>query len=569
MDLIKKGREITQTIRNVARLKEIITVFARNGLDEFVIKSGLHKVVPNFVFPKSRITKAMEEVGDAPWAGVIGYRLRRSFEDLGPSFVKIGQLLSTREDILPAAFIDEMKILRDQAKGIEFSEVKKIIKDSLGKEINEVFERFDEDPIGKASIGVVYKAKLKDGDEVVVKIRRPNIQHKIQVDISIVQFMVDRMEKASEEFKLLGVSRAVRDFGSSLTKELDFRVEALNGSKLRENLKVLDKDNVFHIPKVYEDYTRSDILVMEFLDGIPFSDSEGIKPVLDVVEEKLQYGTNIFIKTLLKDGFFHADLHGGNFFLLPNNKIGLIDFGLVGHLSKKGRSSLIVILYSLITHNYENLIYEFLDVAEYEEIPDIDMLIRDTKETLSPFVGLTVQQIDMTQLFNKIVANLLQHKIYLPSDWFVVFRAMITLDGVGKSLDIDVDIFTMIDNNLNDVIKDVYSKESLIEDSLLTGRDILNSVRMLPRHLRWFTKEISKNNYAFKLNLSGHEQSISEVKNSIVFMGHTFLAGLFFLGGVLVVENQSIGMWYQISKMTWIFWFIAISLFFLGRKALR
>lgn len=569
MDLIKRGREITQTIRNVSRLKEIITVMAVNGLDEFIIKSGLHKFVPNFVFPKSRISKAIDEVANSSWAAAVGYRLRRSFEDLGPSFVKIGQLLSTREDIFPEEFINEMKVLRDQAKGIDFSEVKAIIENSLGKSVEEIFNTINEKPIGTASIGVVYKAELKDGTPVVIKVRRPGIKKTIQIDMSIVEFMVGRMEKVSEEFRLLGVSRIVRDFGSGLARELDFRVEALNGSKLKENLKVLDKESVFHIPHVYDEFTSEEVLIMEFLNGTPFSNSEKIKPNIDIVQDRLEYGINIFIKTLLKDGFFHADLHGGNFFLLDENKIGLIDFGLVGHLSKKGRSSLIVILYSLLSNNYENLIYEFLDVAEYEEIPDIDALIRDTKETLSPFVGLTVAQIDMTQLFNKVVTNLLKHKIYLPTDWFVVFRAMITLDGVGKSLGIDIDIFTIIDKNLNDVVRDVYSKESLLEDSLLTGRDILNSVRMLPRHLRWFTKEISKNNYAIGLNLTGHEPSISMVKNAIIFFGHAFMSGLFFIGGVMVIGDNSIGMWKNISYFSIFFWLLSVVLFFLGRRALK
>ncbi len=569
MDLIKTGRGLTQTIKNMTRLKEITTVLAVNGLDEFVIKSGLHKIVPNFVFPKSRINKAMEEVADASWPAVIGYRLRRSFEDLGPSFVKIGQLLSTREDIFPKAFIDEMKLLRDQAKGIDFNEVERILERALGNDPKKVFRKIHQNPIGTASIGVVYKATLVSGENVVLKVRRPGIGPIIETDMNIVQFMVERLERASQEFKLLGVSRIVRDFASSLNKELDFRVEALNGAKLRDNLKALDKEAVFHIPKVYDEYTREDLLVMEFLDGTPFSHSEKIKPNLSLVQSRLEYGINIFIKNLLKDGFFHADLHGGNFFLLEGDKIGLIDFGLVGSLSKKGRSSLIVILYSLVTNNYENLVYEFLDVAEYEEIPDIDALIRDTKETLSPFVGLTVQQIDLTQLFNRIVTNLLHHKIYLPTDWFIVFRAMITLDGVGKSLGMDIDIFRIIQTNLNDVIKDVYSKESLIEDSVLTGRDVLNSVRMLPRHLRWFTKEVSKNNYAFKMQLSGHEDSINHIKNAIVFFGHTLLASFFFIGGVLVLENQALGEFYNISKLAWIFWFFALLVFFQGQRSLN
>lgn len=559
MDLVKKGLEFSQTIKNVSRFREIITVFARNGLDEFVIKSGLHKIVPNFVLPKTRISTALEENSSKSWGGIVGYRLKKSFEELGPSFVKIGQLLSSREDIFPEEFIDQLKPLRDQVKGIDFSEVEQALNESLGKNYKDIFESVDKNPIGNASIGVVYKAKLKSGEDVVLKVRRPNIKSIIETDMSIVQFIVSRLEKVSEEVKYLGVSRIVRDFSTSLKKELDFKVEALNCDRLKENIESRKEGKeLFHLPKIYHQYTSEDLLVMEFLDGVPFSDSEKVKEHMDVIQAKLEKGVHLFIKSLLSDGFFHADLHGGNFFLLKDEKIGLIDFGLVGHLSKKSRTSLIVILYSLITHNYENLVFEFLDVAEYDDVPDVDELTRDIRDTLSPYVGLTVQQMNLTELFNKSVSTLLKHKIFLPREWFIVFRAMISLDGVGKSLNMDLDIFSIIDDNLGDVLKDVYSKESLLEDSLLTGRDLINSLRIVPRHIRWFVKDFAKNNYSLKIVHSGHEAPINDLKNAIVFFGHTFLAGLFLLSGVFLIDNTAVGMWYGMSKLTFVFWTFAL-----------
>ena len=263
---------------------------------------------------------------------------------------------------------------------------------------------------------------------------------------------------------------------------------------------------------------------------------------------------HIFIKTLLSDGFFHADLHGGNFFLLENGQIGLIDFGLMGHLSKKSRTALIAILYSLISYNYENLVFEFLDIADYDQVPDVDGLVRDVKDALAPFIGLSAQQINLTLLLRKMTQALSRHQIYLPREWFIIFRALMTLDGVGRSLGIDIDIFAIIEKNLSVVSKEVFSKEDLVEEGILSARDLLTSLRVLPRHIRWFMRELAKNNYAFEIVLRGHEQPLNGLRNAMIFLGYGLLASVFIMAGVMVIEYSALGHWGEISKLSWLFW---------------
>ena len=568
MSIIKKGIGLTQTIKNATRFREIISVFAQNGLDEFIIRSGLHKMIPNFVLPRTRINAALKELKGASWPSVIGHRLRRSFEQLGPSFVKFGQLLSTREDLFPHEFIEQMRYLRDQAEGISFHDALKAINRSLGRDYSEVFQSIDPKPIGRASMGLAYRAKLKDGRDVVIKVRRPDIQKIIPMDLVIIEFILERLERASSEIKYLGLSRLFKEFGNSLQDELDFRLEALNCKRLNQNLSLIDKNKIFYIPKVYEEYTREDLLVLEELKGIPFSHSEKIKEKVTEVRDKLTEGIHIFIKTLLADGFFHADLHSGNFFLLENGQIGLIDFGLMGHLSKKSRESLIAILYSITTHNYENLVFEFLDVADYDGIPNVDSLVRDVRNSLSSFVGLSAHQINLSLLLSKTTRTLSQHKIYLPREWFIIFRALVTLDSVGRSLGFDIEVFTVIEKNLKSVAREVFSKDALIEEGLLSARDLMASFRILPRHIRWFTKELAKNNYAFRIIHTGHEKSLEGVRNAIVFLGNSFLGGVLVIVGVMLIDNFTLGSWYTISKLTWIFWGMGGLLFLKGMRSL-
>lgn len=555
MDLIKTGIEITRAFKNIGRLREIVTVFARNGFDEFINQSITSRI-PEFVLPKSRVKLKAEfkSSSASDIQGIIGRRLRICFEELGPAFIKLGQLLSSREDIFSESFISEMQVLQDQARGVPFEQVVDVIESSLKRPLSDVFKNIDQSPIGTASIGVAYIGELHSGQDVVIKVKRPNIEEIIQEDFSIMLFLANQLEKASSELKYLGISRLVRDFAVSLTKELNFDVERLNCQRFKENLERNDTEKIFYVPKIYKEYSNRSILVMEFLDGRPFSKIKKDEVEDLDLQEKLNYGVKQFIKSLLKDGFFHADLHGGNFFLLENGKIGLIDFGLMGTLSFKGRQNFMAILYSLINLNYENLVYEFLDVADYESIPDVEELISDVRDALSPFIGLTVQQTNYSQVFAVIIDTLRKHRIYLPREWFIVFRSLITLDGVGKNLGIDFDIFGILESDIKELLQESFSKDKLIEEGIWAGRELIGSLRIMPRHLKWFVKEFSKNNFAFNLHHQHLKESIYQLANALRFVGLLILAGVLILSGVLLVGNSPIAEFKDIPKVGLVFW---------------
>ncbi len=559
MGLIKTTIRLSRTIKNVARLKEIAVIFAKNGFDEFV-SSGVMSKIPNFVLPKSKI-KIREELSsksERDWGKVVGYRLRLCFQELGPTFIKMGQLLSTREDIFDSSFIDEMKILRDQVKGIPFEDAKKTIENSLGKKIEDIFKSFDEKPIGKASIGVVYQAELLNGEKVVVKIRRPEIIQDIETDFSIMMFLISQAEKASEEIKYLGISRILKDFSIRLQNEVNFNIEALNADRIRTTISKHDPDKLFLIPKIYKDFLKEDILVMDKLDGVPFTNIPKIKKENENILDCLESGIKIFIKSFLQEGFFHADLHGGNFFLLDENRIGLIDFGLVGNLGRKSRENFIAIIYSLLTFNYENLVYEFLDVASYDKIPDVDVLISDVREALTPFIGLTVSQTNFSQVLKSIISTLNKHEIFLPTEWFIVFRALMTLDGVGKSMGMDLDLFSILSEDIRDIVKETMTKDTLLEETVWSGRDFLSAMKVIPRHLKWFLKEASKKKYALELINRGYESHFKKFTNGVFFLGYTVLSSSLFFCGVLLSDNEIIKSFRDISIISWTFWGFAL-----------
>lgn len=560
MDLVKRSIELTKTIRNVSRAKEILSVFWRNGFDEIMAKSKLHRVLPGFVIPKVKYEQAYKESRDKDFWEIIGFRLRKSFEELGPSFIKIGQLISSREDILDPHLIRELKKLQSEAGSIDFAIAKVEIEKSLGKKIEEVFSSFNETPIGTASIGIVYEATLLSGEHVVVKLRRPDIKKLIIHDFEIVSFIALKLEAVSEEFRYLGLSRAIDDFFESINLELNFIIEAQNCKKLKKNLAKIDESNLLFLPDVFEELSSESLIVMTRLDGKAFNEI-GLLNKEDDLRDKLKTSVKYFIHTLLVDGFFHADLHGGNFFLLKNEQVGIIDFGLMGTLSKKNRENLIAILFALVSNNYENLVYEFLDVAEFEQIPDHEELTRDIQSALAPYIGLSVQDMDATAFVNSIVTTLSKHQMYLPRQWFIIFRSLMTLDGVGKSLGVDLNIFEIIDDQMKDIVSNIVSKETLTEEAMWIGRDALNSLRIIPRHLRWLLKEFAKKKYRLDIQVVGVNDQLNLLTRALLFLGLIIFSSTFFVCGVYFIKDTALVDIKDIPIITWIFWAISTLIF--------
>jgi ubiquinone biosynthesis protein len=555
-------------------LQEIVLVFARHGFDEFITNNVTAKI-PNFVLPKSkkRISEELANKSEKDWNQVLGFRLRKCFEELGPAFIKFGQLLSSREDLFHPSFLEEMRMLRDKVKAVPLLDVLPAIERSLGKKINQVFSYVDPNAIGTASIGVVYRAVLLDGTPVVIKVRRPGIEKEIETDFSIVMFLATQAERVSKELRYLGVTRVLNDFAFTLQRELNFNIEALNCERLKKNLEKHDEKKLYYIPKVYKEFSTEDILVIEELKGIPFSSSELILEKKEEIIPKMEYGVQLFLKTFLKDGFFHADLHGGNFFYLldgvNDGRIGLIDFGLMGSLSKNGRHHFIAIVYALLSYNYENLVYEFLDVAEYDTIPDIDGLIRDVREGLSPFVGLSVKQTNFSDLLTVVLNTLKKHQIFLPREWYIIFRALITIDGVGKDLGIDLNIFGILEGDINEIVQSTFNKEELMEEAAWAARDLTSSLRVLPRHIRWFLRDFAKKGYAIEVKNTGYEKELVSLVGALIFMGFSLIAGIFIFSGIFIIGAKEIHTWSDIPTMSWILWSLGLLLFSSGIGSLK
>ncbi len=318
MAMLSLPKSSSRRLKHAARLKRIVGVFSRYGFQDVAVKAKLGRfLVEKFTSPD------LEEF-------TIAERIRMAFEELGPTFVKLGQVLSQRPDLIPKEFIYEFKKLQDQVPSLAYSEIEQVLAQHFGQNFSQIFKKIDPVPLGAASIAQVHRAELADGQKVVLKIQRPGIQAIIHEDLGILTVLADLLDKYVPETRIYNPRGIVEEFSKSLEQETNFIVEANNLQRFARNF---SNDPDIKIPKLYAEYTGHQVLVMEELEGIPLSHMNSLAQEGIVRDLILKHGLRCYLKMVFTHGLFHGDLHAGNIFVMPGNKIGLIDFGLVGRLN--------------------------------------------------------------------------------------------------------------------------------------------------------------------------------------------------------------------------------------------
>jgi ubiquinone biosynthesis protein len=322
--MLKKARR--NPIQNVARLRTIVSTLAKHGFQDIIEKTGLRKF--SLV---ERLIPAGDGTESAP------ERLRQAFEELGPTFVKLGQLLATRPDLVPAEYVEEFKRLHDQVSALQFAEIEPSLRGHFGAPIENIFSRFDVAARAAGSIAQVHMAELREGGPVVVKVQRPGIEKVITEDLGVLYFLAELIHRYIPESRTYRPKVLVDEFARALELETNFVIEANNIRRFQENFN--NEPNI-KIPKVFAEYSGKRVLVLEALEGIPLSQKNALQQEAIDPEAVLRLGLRCYLKMVFSDGLFHGDLHAGNMFVLPNNRIGLIDFGVVKYAGRSCRRRL-------------------------------------------------------------------------------------------------------------------------------------------------------------------------------------------------------------------------------------
>ncbi len=500
MALLKLGSQIGQTVRNVGRLRTIVGVFARHGFEEIVNRMTLSKFIP------FKIRRKKEKV---KWTAA--QRLRMCFEELGPTFVKLGQLLSTRPDMVPAEYCHEFKKLQDDVAPLEFSTIKPVIEKELGHPISHIFKEFNETPFAAASIGQVYTGKLKNDTDVVVKVQRPHIARPIHTDVQLLKILAELMEKYVPETIPFNPQGVVNEFERSLKQELNFKIEANNMIRISDNMKNFEE---IVIPQVFKEFSTSKLLVQERIKGLRFSDIGKILEKNVDIKKLTHVGIQAFYKQVMIDGLFHGDLHAGNLFVTEEGKLGVIDFGIVGHLTKATREAITNMLLCLITEDYETLVYEFLDIGIHKGKINVAEFQRQIKTLLEPYYGMPLKDFNVGKLLLELTVCASQNNIQVSQDLVLVSKAILTIEGMGKELDPDFDLLQEMTLFSKEIFKDRYNLERLGKEAMWIVRDFTGVLKLLPRFLKHHMRKVSSEEYAQKIEIENLEKTIESLKNS-------------------------------------------------------
>ncbi len=419
-----------RTIRHLRRYRQVLGVFLKHGFGFALDYLGIRR--PLLSLPRRRRTEMPIREGMA-------LHLRLALEELGPTFVKLGQILSTRPDLLPPAYIAELSKLQDAVPPTAWDAVRALLEQELGREVVQVFAELDPMPIAAASLAQVYAAQLPDGENVIVKVQRPEITSLIETDLEILAALASAAQRtpAGRVYDPVGI---VDDFAFTLRNELDYRREGRNADRFRANFA---GEEALYIPRVFWEYTTRRVLVLERIHGIKIDDIAALDTAGYDRHRVALRSARIIIKEVLEDGFFHADPHPGNFVVMPGEVIGAMDFGMVGHLGRQDRLNLVRLYIASIRLEAEQIAEQLIRMGATAGKVDRSSLARDIGRLLTKYRGLPLKEIRAGEVVEEIMPIAFRHNLRLPRDLWLLGKTLAMLEGVGLRLDPNFDMFAV------------------------------------------------------------------------------------------------------------------------------
>lgn len=410
-------------------------------------------------------------------------RIRLAIEELGPTFIKLGQILSVRRDVLPPALIEELLLLTDKVKTVPYSEVKAVIEETCG-DTSKFCIYVDPEPMAGASLSQVHRATLTDGSEVVFKVQRPNIRELIEVDLTILQNIAERAEKTFPYLKPYNPKGLIEEFSKQMRKELDFILDGKNAEKIGLNLK---HHQQIKVPKIYWEYSGPRLLVMEYIQGIRVDNVEELSEKHDT-KELAKVGFNAYIQQIFVDGFFHGDPHPGNLLVTEDGKVVFLDFGMVGILRPERRMIYTRILFSIISNDITMLLENFEDMGVVLHPDDSENFKDEMYAIFKETENYELEQFSFSESMNTLTSILNRYHIIMPGNFMLTIKVVSMAGDIGSRLDPEFDVIEEIKPFLNKLImSSMFSAESMEEAKSALTRELLS----FPKSLRKFLENFS------------------------------------------------------------------------------
>ncbi|MEM7551876.1 MAG: AarF/ABC1/UbiB kinase family protein [Bacteroidota bacterium] len=518
---------IDKTISNINRIRELINVLIRYGFEDIVASTALKKLVPQ----STKISWQRDQ------RSVFEYthweRIRLILEELGPTYIKLAQIISNRADIVPEPLIRELEKLQNDVPPFDFEVAKQIIKKEFGKEIDEIFEFFDEKPLGSASIGQVHRARLHGGEEVVIKLQRPDARKKVETDLSLIREFVKLTENYFRQNGILNPLDIVDTFEKTMYKELDYSNEARNIEQFKKFYK---NERKFYVPRVYKQLSTKRALILEYVRGCKITDVEtivswGLEP-----RKIAERGMDIYLKQIFEHGYFHADPHPGNVLVQKDGVLSLIDYGMVGKLMDKDRMSFAGVFISMAQRDSKKMAFHFRNLSIDSEIDDMRRFEYDLNELIEDFASLDVDEMRMADLAQALQKIIYQYRLKVPGGIFLILRALIILEGIGKSIYPDFKTFEFVRPYGKKILAEQYSFSNISKEVIENAIQIFGYLTTIPSDLKLLFRKIKKGklliqveNYGYEEITQSFDKGSKRISLALIILGLLVSSSLFLL----------------------------------------
>ena len=519
---------INRNIRSIRRYLNIVRVLSTYGFDQVLEMLGLADVV---VRSRKLFHRSVPDIARLTAAE----RMRLALEELGPTFIKLGQILSTRPDVIPYAFIREFEKLQDNVPSFSFEAVLSQITTELGGSAEQFFAYIDPVPLAAASIAQVHRARLNSGEDVVIKVRRPGIVEVVEADISALMALAGLAERhiaGSELYDPVGV---VREFARTIRREMDFTREGHTIEKFRDNFA---KTPWMYFPSVYWEQSSRAILTMEYIAGVKVSDREKFSD--DGLDGKLiaRRGADSFLEMVLKHGFFHGDPHPGNVLILPDNVICLLDYGIVGRLDEGLKTFLTDILSAIVNRDMDEVVSLLLFAGDISDTLDIRALKRDLFNFIDGYYEIPLKEIEVGRMLLEFIDIVTLYRIRIPIDLVLLAKSLVLIEGMGRTLD---PAFDMVEHLRPFIVRAIRQKFS----PLRVSRDInqilssyLNLARNIPRDLKEIINRVNRNKFKIDLEHRGLDKFTAEFDRSINRLSTSMILAAMIIGSSIIMQTD-------------------------------
>jgi ubiquinone biosynthesis protein len=467
-----------------------------------------------------------------------------AFEELGPTYIKLGQILSTRPDLVPVDILEELTRLQDEVPPFPFEAVKGVIESEFGVPVEEVFDQLDEQSLASASIGQVHKALTRDGEPVAVKFQRPDIQKIIEVDLEIMLHLATLAERHIQEFEIHRPVKIVEEFARTLEKEIDYRNEATNMERIARRF--LNLPHVY-IPAVFREFTTSRVLTTELIEGIKISKIEAIVEAgLDqkIIADRV---VGLVFKQAFEYGFFHADPHPGNIFVLADNVICLVDYGMMGLVDRATREAFVDLIDSVVHQQEVKTTQVLLNLTEWDEEPDIRALEREVADFMGRHFYKPLKDMEIGKLLQDLLHLTMRFRLRLPPDIFLMIKALSSVEGVGRALDPDFDLIAHARPFIQQVKLERFGPKRISADVYDMMSRLLQFLQQFPKDLMDLTGMIRQQRLSLQLEHKGLESMLATQDQTSNRMSFAIIIAALIIGSALIVISEIPPLVYGIS----------------------